>query len=363
MASNKNQHYVPKCYLKPFTLNRKGSAINLLNIDRRRFIDNAPVKNQCSGNYFYGKNIALENAIQHVEGAYASSLSRILKSGYVLAPLDVAVLRSFWLLQYMRTEAASRRISEMANGMVSTSGAAEEYRMSIRDAVQMSMRMFPEVIKEIEDLKICLLRNRTELPFLTGDDPAIMTNRWYLTNESTRHASIGLGRAGALFFLPLSPDVACVLYDGDVYSIPHDNGWVNVRKASDIKAVNEHQFINCRANIFFSNCSYREWILEEFVALSSNRLQSRNRITVAVLDKEDGEWMRYKVVDPVTIDEGSQALIHSQALTPKPNTWPSVISWRNRGSVYTNGTGMGYVRRSKSESYDGVRGFERVRIN
>ena len=52
MADNKNQHYVPRVHLKPFTLDGEGLAINLLNIDRMKPISNAPVKNQCSGDYF-----------------------------------------------------------------------------------------------------------------------------------------------------------------------------------------------------------------------------------------------------------------------------------------------------------------------
>lgn len=64
MASNKNQHFVPRCYLRPFTLDGNGLSINIFNIDRSRAIKNAPVKNQCSGDYFYGKDQKLERALQ-----------------------------------------------------------------------------------------------------------------------------------------------------------------------------------------------------------------------------------------------------------------------------------------------------------
>ena len=35
MPSNKNQHFVLRCHLKPFTLNGEGVAINIFNIPRR----------------------------------------------------------------------------------------------------------------------------------------------------------------------------------------------------------------------------------------------------------------------------------------------------------------------------------------
>lgn len=68
MASNKNQHFVPRCYLRPFTINCNNKAINLFNIDKQKFIKNAPVKHQCSRDYFYGEDLIIEKALQPIEG-------------------------------------------------------------------------------------------------------------------------------------------------------------------------------------------------------------------------------------------------------------------------------------------------------
>lgn len=56
MASNKNQHFVPRCHLKPFTLDSTKKNINLFNIDREQILENVPIKNQCSSDYFYGSD-------------------------------------------------------------------------------------------------------------------------------------------------------------------------------------------------------------------------------------------------------------------------------------------------------------------
>lgn len=45
VATNKNQHFVPRCYLKAFTQGGENLAINLLNLDRQRTIPAAPVNN------------------------------------------------------------------------------------------------------------------------------------------------------------------------------------------------------------------------------------------------------------------------------------------------------------------------------
>lgn len=123
MATNKNQHFVPRCYLKAFTRDEGNATIKLFNLDRQRFIPTAPVKNQCSGSYFYGEDPRLENAIQACENQYASLLRSIRESGYRLDDDDKWFLRFFWLVQHLRTEAASKRSVEMAAAASSVIGA------------------------------------------------------------------------------------------------------------------------------------------------------------------------------------------------------------------------------------------------
>jgi len=92
MATNKNQHFVPRCYLRPFTLDSANVAINLFNIDRMKFVERAPVKHQCSRDYFYGEDPALEKALQAEEGLYAAAARDILTPDYTLTDTHRAVL-------------------------------------------------------------------------------------------------------------------------------------------------------------------------------------------------------------------------------------------------------------------------------
>ncbi len=70
MAFNKNQHFVPRCYLKPFTEDGEDKAISLFNLDRAQAIHGAPIKGQCSGDYFYGDDGAFEPLMQAYERRY-----------------------------------------------------------------------------------------------------------------------------------------------------------------------------------------------------------------------------------------------------------------------------------------------------
>lgn len=359
MATNKNQHFVPRCYLRPFTLDSANAAINLFNIDRLRFIEGAPVKHQCSGDYFYGEDLGLEKALQFTEGAYAAVLRDILKPGYSLTDSHRDLLRRFWLLQHMRTEAASKRTVEMTAAMEGVIGSkAHGFRFDIREAVQTAMRGFTKHMDMLDDLKICILRNRTSIPFVTSDDPAVLTNRWYLEDRRTKGASFGLQSAGNLMLLPLSPKVMCLGYDGDVYSVPHESGWVDVRHDMDAQAFNQHQYLNCRANIFVHDSAHAKGVHDAFSRVASLRPNARHMIHYAVFDGSEGGHDRYRVVDHALAGDHQKALIHTQAVHAHPSAWPKQLQWRPKGTVFTNGTGVGYVRRAWAES-DFHRGFRK----
>jgi hypothetical protein len=363
MASNKNQHFVPKCYLRAFAVEGVEAAINLYNIDRRRFIECAPLKNQCSGDYFYGKDPDLEKALQTVEGAYGSAQHEILQPGYILSDEHRELLKIFWLLQHLRTEAASRRAVEMAAATEAVIGTdAPLFRLEIKTAVQLAMMAFSSAHDILRDLKGCLLRNTTSRPFVTCDDPAVLTNRWYLESPSTKGCSFGVNSGGTIVLLPVSPQILFLGYDADVYSVPNNKGWVNVTREQDVKALNEHQFLNCRANIFVKNPNDARFVHDSFLTIAPLRPKSRHVINYAVLDRQEGGYTRYKVVDRAGSEDDREAKIHMQALTPAPTSWPSQLTWRRKGFVFYNGTGVGWVRRSATTTR-GDRPFRKILVN
>jgi len=79
--------------------------------------------------------------------------------------------------------------------------------------------------------------------------------------------------------------------------------------------------------------------------MAQNRPLERHRINYAVLDHSNGEYSRYKVVDPGEEGEHQKAIIHIEKIHHRPISWPSVMRWRINGKVYTNRTGLGYLRR------------------
>ena len=360
MATNKNQHFVPRVHLRPFTVGEGDAAINVFNLDRKKIIPNAPVKNQCSGDYFYGRDEKLEAAIRSVEGAYGSVLNDLRKPGRSLQPGHKTVLLRFWLLQYMRTEAASRRSVEMAADLHDFSEQEDPFSFGIKEAVRIAMRTYADVMSITDDLKVCLIRNRTSIPLVTSDDPAVLANRWYLEDRRIAGRSFGLQSSGALSILPLTPRLCFIAYDGDVYNIPHQSGWLDARREADIRALNQFQLLNCFANIYLHDMQGARSLLEQHEAAMPRRIAERRRFHVAIRDVDVGDHTRYRVVstDEAKVAQ-SDTLFHSETIHYRPTHWPAFINWRTPGAVYTNGTGLKYVRAMFAATIQSHRDFWR----
>jgi hypothetical protein len=212
----------------------------------------------------------------------------------------------------------------------------------------------------VSDLKVCLIRNRPNVPFVTSDDPAVLTNRWHLQNAKRNVFSFGLHSAGTLLILPLSPTVLCLAYDSDMHSVSQLKGWVDLQNGADADAFNQHQYLNCRANIFVRHTVHFEAIRDAFRRVSKLRPPARHPMHYAVLDETNGEYSRYVVVDREKAKPHEKALIHSQTVHATPAAWPRQIAWRTGASASSNGTGIGYIRRAFTH-IGNSRPFKKVR--
>jgi hypothetical protein len=366
MADNKNQHYVPRVYLKPFTLQGEGVAINLLNIDRMKLVQNAPVKSQCSGDYFYGKDERLERAINFVENPYGEVVRFLTGDGAAVNSAVRMVILRFVYLQYLRTEAASRKAAEMSRAMLEVPGSditIPTARNAMKTTVQIAMLHFAESMGIVDDLKVCIARNRTGRPFVTSDDPAILTNRLHLQRRHEVLRSFGVKTAGATFFLPLSPSLCAIVYDSAVYQTSQRGGWIDVAREADVDALNEQQILNCMANLFYREWDFRAQLTEQVLARRKLRPERRHTVVHAVLDQTTEWGSRYAVKEITDLREEKEVLIHIKTNHPKPSAWPSFLRFRSDAKAYSNKSGAGLTRRwCLDQGYVTGRGYSRVKV-
>lgn len=348
MANNKNQHFVPKCYLREFSSCRDKRSINLFNIDRKMSIQSASLNGQCSKAYFYGEDQRLEDAIQNSERAYAETIRSIKRNVNFITQKDAVIMRHFCHLQQSRTEDTAMinvMHSQALSEFCSCGGIVEE-KLSAKDAAILSLKLFSEYMNITRDLKVCIIKNRTNIPFITSDNPSVLCNKWHDSQPRGAVRSFGLRHSGVMFVLPITPFSVCIVYDGGVYNINNISGWSEIKKDSDAKAFNDLQFLNCAKNIYFYDWVDKDEIHKSFLEIESSR-NCKFSATAAVLDMETETHQRYSVIPMKDIESvhETDVILHTRTLSPKPKRWPSIIKFRRDPKIYSNGRGSGYVRR------------------
>jgi hypothetical protein len=353
MADYKRQHYVPRCHFKPFSVDGNGDAVNLFNFNRKKAVRCAPVKGQCARDYMYGEDLILEKAFQRIEGAYARVLRTIAATPRALVQGDIEILRLFAAIQHFRTDSAIRRTHEMSLGMESAMFERRpqswvDHRPNIpddREIMHMTMRAGIQSCRVFNDLEACLVINRTKDDFITSDDPAIFTSRYYF--QKIGHGNFGLASAGAMLMLPLSAKHLILFYDGNVYMIPTKQGeCVCVDKTADVFFFNELQYLKASKNVYFANFSDARRVQQEFSQVEPNRPERWFTISTFVQDEHappDSERYR-RVADDEQL-ESRTALVAVSARYPRPSRWYSGLRFRSKPRAYSNGSAIGYVRK------------------
>lgn len=352
MAQNKNQHYVPRCYFKPFSFNKEGVVINMLNISSERLVEKASIGNQCSKNYFYGKDLRLENMLSKLEAIYSRVVAK-LERDKILSNDDLDVLRSFAFLQHMRTDqsikTAQRQINDL-NSAISNNGIDGEHPQLSNlheDVMIQSMKMWLEFRSVMDDLEICVCVANSKHEFITSDDPSIFTSKFIL--QKTKQHSFGFGSAGALFFLPLCPLYLLMCYDKNVYNVSLDKNKMIKLKKQDIYALNELQILRSSNNLYFYSWESGSNVFNQLTMFRKNRPKAWNETVVLVKDEgveDTKKGTHYKVGADEEISEASETLILQSSYHPKPSKWPSFLKYKYRPVTLFDGSALGHVRKT-----------------
>ena len=347
MAANKNQHFVPKCHFRPFSKDGEGQAINIFNIKRQISIYDASISDQCSKDYFYGKDLRLENILKDIEGRYSTVVRAIESGDHHLSNKAITTLRNFSILQYLRTAKAVKRVSDanadLINAAFDRPADKERRPDDLTKEELLHLSLFSAAEDLINDLKFCLCVNRTKFEFITSDDPAIHTNKYHIQRLGT--TVFGFKSAGALLMIPVTPNVYSIFYDGGCYTIPDKKELsVEVVRPVDVMAFNELQVINSWQNLFFRDRNQSGSVAEAFERHAPQRISTWTT-TNQLVEIEPGV---YRQGSPEEIESARALVVHQQPKFPVPTSWPSFIKFRNPPRVDNTGTAAGIIRRGVS---------------
>ena len=146
--------------------------------------------------------------------------------------------------------------------------------------------MVPEVVKRIQDLNSHLVVSSTK-SFITSDAPVFKYNQ-YCEGIQNAGGILGVESKGFQIFVPVSPNLYLVLYDGTTYRIRSSadrRSRTTKAKQSDIDQLNLLQLLSADRNVYFSEWEQLKAIqilLPEF-----NRMHKEDTTVVREFGQDD----------------------------------------------------------------------------
>lgn len=298
MTEKKNQHYIPKFYLRNFSFENNGKQIGVYNLSNEIFVRKAKLKTQGSKNFFYGQDGVIEDELANIENTLAQQLNKITSNEIIPRKLTKEHLNllAFVCITDLRNPV---KINSFRNGLSEMGKRLTELDPNIDlknfiptishdDAVKMTMSNIPEVIEEILDLDFKILKNITKQPFLTSDFPIVKYNQ-FLESRNWSLSKSGYGLSGLQIIIPLNSELMLLFYDSEIYKVgDKKQKIVSINDLLDIENLNILQFVNCFESIFFNENTSEEYIRK--LAIKAKKYKRANVSTAHasyIIDKDD----------------------------------------------------------------------------
>lgn len=285
--SNKlNQHWVPQYHLKLFSNGNR--YIHLALRDGSCMAFKTSIKGQCARHRFYG-NEKVEEWLSTLESRHAAAYRAVLQiadppSQWIsLRTSDDTQLRQALLLQRARTprnahvsgssidQAALHTYREYLSALPPNPqqnhaiNAIDQGRASLKNSEFMSLMLSLHnacrMVKIIKDLRLLILRNQTNDPFVLGDNPCVLSNRHM--SDVDEHGVLGYATRGLMISMPINSKIQVLLIDRAVYRVPcYPSDCVNITKREDVSSLNALQIYAAQKRIYFADETYTDYVKE-----------------------------------------------------------------------------------------------------
>jgi hypothetical protein len=226
----KNDHFVPQLYLRQFRF-EKTEKIVIATIEPFKSIGLGKIKGQCQADYFYEKDLALDEIHQQFETQIAPILVEVCRA-MSLNDEEIIALRCLAVELHVRTRKAveaykvlPRYLSSeivkdgIARGKLpEPKGGWKEEMLKIEGAPGALMETTTPKVLEMQTLHCKMLRAKSGGNFITSDNPVVVLNQ-FCANTDAHRSFAGFGMAGFQLVLPISPSLCLIFYDPKVYKV------------------------------------------------------------------------------------------------------------------------------------------------
>lgn len=273
--AKKRHHYIPKFYLKRFSINSGGKFIGLYNHKNDIFVKEAPLRHQAYKNFLYGEDDEIENALAEMESNVAKMFHYWTEEKLLYPPPlgsnAFTLLKRFILYQAFRTPKSGndilKTVNESLKVVLKNFKPDIWHKMKDSDIVHENptlMGLLHSVEHEflLNYLDCRFIINLSLLPLVTSDSPVIFYNQ-LMEKAGNYIGATGLDIKGLQIFYPIHPRLMICLYDAEIYDL--GDGCINccsTESTSEIHQLNALQFINSETQLFFDDIISEEYVRE-----------------------------------------------------------------------------------------------------
>lgn len=285
--NGKNQHFVPRFYLKRFSIDESRASIRCFILSKRKFVESAPIKHQGASNNYYGEadylNKTFENSLgiflRRIDtGKITYSKKGLSKMLLLVSHLDLRNPIRIEGFQKLADNIGMDFREEIKRGMYDNLSELEQYYLREklnnvldnevpkikRDIVGKLLSGANKITSLMSDVQVKIIENRTQVPFITSDYPTVNYNQFFEINGLTNVS--GYGNRGIQIFLPISSNLLVLIYDKSIYKVGETGiNRITVKNEDDIMQLNLLQIYNCN-NVIYGSMSFNNDYINKLIS-------------------------------------------------------------------------------------------------
>lgn len=268
-------HYVPQFLLRHFSENKK--SISMYMKSKQKYVSDAPINRVAGCNYLYGKTSEFEDWFCEIEGHAAKIINDICDTKKIPNNKNLKeFLYAFFLISETRTKAMADNYTGFWNNVIKNdikyaimnghskfNGFSDQDIDQIRISVNIPnldlVKSAIQIAKHIKDLKMILIINDTDVPFILSDCPVVKYNPYLI--ECTNIDTFGWYHRGILAFLPISNNFLLGLIDTQIYKVKYlKKGKIIISDKQQINELNKLFALHAEDFIFFNQNMKSEYV-------------------------------------------------------------------------------------------------------
>ena len=248
----KNDHFVPRHYLRQFCF-EETEQIVVATVDPFKLIGLGGISGQCQADYFYEKDLKLDEIHKDFETQIAPILVEVCRA-MSFSGDDMIALRLLAIELHGRTRKAAEAYKVLPRHLGSEivkdgiargklrepKGGWKDEMMGIGGASGALMGMTTLKFFEMQTLHCKMLLAKGGTSFVTSDNPVVVMNQ-FCANPDDHRSFAGFGMAGFQLVLPISPSLCLIFYDPNVYKIGNRREALVEISEHDVEIVNALQ--------------------------------------------------------------------------------------------------------------------------